>query len=65
MSASDPKEKLPIRAYVGGFATMMFAFGLINFINGQEVPWGYQQTGGLIMAILGIVLFGIARFMLK
>ncbi|WP_020475774.1 hypothetical protein [Zavarzinella formosa] len=61
----EPPKKLPLRTYVGGFAAMFFAFGIINFLKGQEVPWGYQQTGGLIMAVVGIILLGIAKFVLK
>lgn len=61
----QPPVKPKIKFFVGGFGTMFFAFGIMNFLNGQEVPWGYQQTAGFIMAIIGIVLFGIAKFVLK
>lgn len=60
-----PPVQNKVKFYLGGFATMCFVFGLLNFLNGQEVPWGYQQTGGFVMAIVGIILLGIARFVLK
>jgi len=60
-----PPKQLPARFYVGGFAAMFFGFGMMNFLGGQEVPWGYQMTGGLVMCVVGIVLLAVARFVMK
>ena len=61
----EPPKKLPFRFYLGGFAAMCFMFGMMNFLQGQAVPWGYQMTGGLILCVVGIVLLAVARFVLK
>ena len=50
------RRKWTARDYVGGFATMLFAFGIITFVMGGAAPWGYQQVGGLVAALLGIGL---------
>ncbi len=60
-----PPKKLTARHYLGGFAAMCFGFGMLNFVSGQEVPWGYQMTGGLVLCVVGIVLLAVARFVLK
>lgn len=60
MGSEKPRRrKLTARDYVGGFATMLFAFGILTYLMGSAVPWGYQQVGGLIAALLGIGLMGV------
>ena len=55
-SEKPPRRKLTARDYVGGFATMLFVFGIIIYAGGGAVPLGYQQCGGLVAALLGIGL---------
>ena len=59
MGPEKPPRKFTARDYVGGFACMFFAFGIITFVRGGAVPWGYQQVGGLIAAVIGIVLMAV------
>jgi hypothetical protein len=59
MSQGPPRKKFGLRDYVGGAATMFFGFGILSFLMGSAVPWGAQQVGGLIAAILGLVLMSV------
>ncbi|HEX3146516.1 MAG TPA: hypothetical protein VHR66_00340 [Gemmataceae bacterium] len=60
MGTKKPRRrKLTARDYVGGFACMFFAFGIITFLMGSSVPWGYQQVGGLVAAVIGIILMAV------
>jgi hypothetical protein len=51
-----PARKMTARDKVGALAALLFGFGMVSFWFGQSVPWGFQQVGGLIAAVLGIVL---------
>ena len=53
---SPPRKRFGLRDYLGGLATLLFVFGIITFLMGSAVPWGAQQVGGLIAAVLGLVL---------
>jgi hypothetical protein len=59
MGAEKPVRKFTARDYVGGFACMFFVFGIMNFVMGGAVPWGYQQVGGLVAAAIGIGLMAV------
>jgi tetrahydromethanopterin S-methyltransferase subunit C len=59
MTQPPPRKKFGLRDYVGGLAAMLFGFGIISFLMGSAVPWGYQQVGGLIAAILGLILMAV------
>lgn len=65
MTAPTPRPRRPWRTYIAGIATMCFAFGLMNFVMGQQDPWGVRQIAGLCLAITGILLLAYARFVLK
>ena len=56
MTRPPPRKKFVLRDYVGGLAAMLFGFGFLSFLMGSAMPWGYQQVGGLIAAILGLIL---------
>jgi len=58
-----PRRKFTARDYVGGFAAMLFGFGIFTFLMGSAVPWGAQQVGGLIAALLGIGLLAVRFWM--
>jgi hypothetical protein len=51
-----PARKWTARDRVGAFAALVFGFGIVSFWLGQSNPWGFQQVGGLVAAVLGIVL---------
>jgi hypothetical protein len=55
----SPPRRYGPREYLGGFAALFFFFGIITFLMGSSVPWGYQQIGGLVFAVIGIILMGI------
>ena len=44
------------RDYLGGFAALVFVFGIVTFLMGGADPWGSRQVGGLIVAVVGIGL---------
>jgi hypothetical protein len=56
MTQTPPPRKFGSREYLGGFGALFFFFGIVTFLMGSAVPWGFQQVGGLIAAIIGIVL---------
>lgn len=59
MSQGPPRKKFGPREYVGGLAGLLFGFGIVTFLLGSGDPWGYQQIGGLVAAVLGIVLMAV------
>jgi hypothetical protein len=58
-----PARKMTTRDYVGAFAALLFGFGIVSFWLGQSVPWGFQQVGGLVAAVLGIALMFVRLWM--
>jgi len=56
MTSPPPRKKFGLRDYLGGLAALLFGFGIITFLMGSAVPWGAQQVGGLVAAILGLIL---------
>jgi hypothetical protein len=59
MSRGPSARKYGPRDYVGGLAGLLFGFGIVTFLMGSAVPWGYQQVGGLVAAVLGIGLMAV------
>jgi len=56
MSQGPSRKKYGAREYVSGLAALFFGFGIVTFLMGSAAPWGYRQVGGLIAAIIGIIL---------
>jgi len=54
-----PARKMTVRDKVGALAAVLFGFGIVSFWLGQSNPWGVQQIGGLLAALLGIGLMFI------
>lgn len=65
MTSPDVQPRRPFKVYLGGLATMAFVFGLATFITGQQDPWGTRQIVGLTLAIAGITMLAVAKFVLK
>lgn len=58
--SQNPQSPPPVpglRAYLGGSALMLLGFGAWTWLNGRDIPWGYQQTGGSIAFGVGLLLF--------
>jgi len=58
-----PPRKFTPRQWLGGFGALFFFFGIITFVMGSRVPWGFQQIGGLVAAIIGLVIMFIRATM--
>ena len=58
-----PSKKWGRREYIGGLATLVFAFGILTFLLGSANPWGVRQVVGLVAALLGIGLMGVRRWL--
>ena len=65
MNSPATGPKFPLKKYLNGLATMTFVFGLVTFVSGQQDPWGTRQFVGLGLALSGIALLAVARFVLK